>query len=227
MLVEPYLFQASPALSSSASNLPITGFNFSPGSPSVDHSSTSSNLASVPLLTNRESSAESTHQSVKTTAFQDLGVLVRDDGQAAFRKAVTATNPPHFPCTFSFLKCAAEFADEEQWRTHCLSHFHLNPPPKSVLCPFCHNFDQTFNDPYAAWEARMHHIASHYRAGCALPRSRPDFDLFRYLWQKDIISHADLKELEGNFYLQKQPEAYVVTTHQERRNERGTARLRR
>ena len=73
----------------------------------------------------------------------------------------------------------------------------------------------------------MCHIASHHRAGHALQSSRPDFDLFRYLWQNKIISHADLKELEGNYYLQKRPEAYLVTTHQERRNERGAVRSRR
>ena len=223
-----YINEANPTVQSSASNPPITSFNLSPRSPSVgSSSSTSLKLASVPPLTNKETSAESTRQSVTTTTLQDRGVLVRDSGEDAFRKATLTTNPLYFPCTFNFLNCTDSFADEEQWKTHCLSHFHLKPPPKSVLCPFCHDFEQTFNDPYAAWEARMHHIASHYRAGYALPRSRPDFKLFRHLWQKNIISDADLKELEGNYYLQREPEAYVVTTHQERRNERGTIRLRR
>lgn len=226
IFVRPYINGADPACQTSASN-PVTDPNLTPKPHSTNSRlSTSTNLASTPSLTNKETSAESTCQSVKTTAIQDRRVLVRDNGDDAFRRATIATNPLFFPCIFSFLKCTESFADEEEWTTHCLSHFHPEPPPKAVLCPFCHDFDQKLDDRYAAWNARMHHIASHYRAGHALLQSRPDFDLFRYLWQREIISYADYRELEGNYYLQREPEAYVVTTYQEKRNERGTTRLR-
>ncbi|KAF2141197.1 uncharacterized protein K452DRAFT_36270 [Aplosporella prunicola CBS 121167] len=136
------------------------------------------------------------------------GYDLLEEGPDAVLYAPTATSPetrllPVYECSFDFLRCrqaysAANVPDPERaWRTHVLSHFGGQPPPRSVRCPLCDNFEYTDQTPGRAWEKRMTHIAEHHRAGHTLATARPDFHLYQYLWQKRIIDDAELKELKG------------------------------
>jgi len=122
-------------------------------------------------------------------------------------------------CAFWFLGCgySAEPDDTEEWKTHCLSHFRGSPPPRTVVCPLCGEFEgSTFNDGYEAWDARMDHVAFHHDNGYSLAASRPDFKLFQYLWKKKIISNAELKELKGNTHLSHPNRIYTVSSGEAR-----------
>lgn len=116
------------------------------------------------------------------------GVLVRQ-----LNKPCLST----YECSFWFLNCCYVSEDQEEWRTHCLSHFEGEDPPKSILCPLC-DFQGTWEDGWTAWDARQSHLSDqHFSRGETLKTSRPDFHLFQHLWQKRLIEDQDLKELKG------------------------------
>lgn len=103
---------------------------------------------------------------------------------------------PAYPCAFWFLDCAFSSTSITEWKTHCLSHFRRNGPPKSASCPLC-PFTVKGAD---AWDRRMDHVAhAHHARGEGLEASKPDFAMFKWLWKKRLISNAMLKELEGDF----------------------------
>ena len=113
------------------------------------------------------------------------------------------------PCCFSFLRCSYWSSDMDEWYTHCSSHFHGQPPPTRVQCPYC---DIPFRQGSDAWEARMHHIADHHiQSGAALGQPRPDSQLFSYLWEQRLITDAQLQELRVHHYLSNAPSYYTVT----------------
>ncbi|OJD35601.1 zinc c2h2 [Diplodia corticola] len=122
--------------------------------------------------------------------------LLEPDADGVLVQPPPATTPV-YECTFHFLACRFWTRDEADWRLHNLCHFHGNPPPRSVTCPLCDQWGFDGADGAAAWDARMSHLAAHVRMGATLATSRPDFKLFRYLWQKRIIDDAEYKELNG------------------------------
>ncbi|KAJ5112613.1 hypothetical protein N7532_000658 [Penicillium argentinense] len=44
-----------------------------------------------------------------------------------------------YTCLFHMLDCHESFADENNWRTHVLSHFRTHPTPRTARCPLCPN----------------------------------------------------------------------------------------
>lgn len=127
----------------------------------------------------------------------------------AFRDA--QQDPPVLQCPFPFLHCTRHYAMEnmDDWFEHSLSHFirrvgrHTVPivPPTSTTCCFC---EMVFEDPdgLACWMERMRHVAWHHHAGHSLAHARPDFKLFRFLWENRIIDNAEYRELSR---LRQQP----------------------
>ncbi|KAF9639690.1 hypothetical protein BFW01_g11496 [Lasiodiplodia theobromae] len=146
--------------------------------------------------------------------------LLEPDVDGALVQPQVSTAPV-YECTFNFLGCRFMTPDEADWRLHNLSHFHGNVPPRSVACPLC-DFGFDADDGRTAWEARMSHLAAHVRMGETLATSRPDFKLFRYLWQKRIIDDAEYKELNGRGTLaaRSHPEDPSHTTEGPRFDER-------
>jgi hypothetical protein len=173
--------------SSSASQHPPSLFNYSEATPTETSISTglASRFSGVPLL---------------------------EDNNGVLERPLNLTRQPVFECSFWFLSCSYISLDIEEWRTHCLSHFRGEEPPKSVQCPLCDDFKLTHENGWVAWDYRMEHIANHHRVGHKLRTSRPDFHLFQHLWQKRLIDDQDLKELKGgNHNLTRPPVNYTVT----------------
>ena len=129
---------------------------------------------------------------------------VESDGVLTARRSV------HFPmqleCSFYLLDCHLVFSDFEDWLTHSLDHFSrrvLNGPsksvhpPTSVACCFC---DKRFThvDGRKAWRHRMVHVMNHHLLGHRVAHARPDFELYKYLWDNHIIEDAVYWEIKGN-----------------------------
>jgi hypothetical protein len=183
-----YIHQRAPSTHSLTSHAPPSLYNNSTSTPTETSISTS--LASyfppgVPLLEENPSLG---------------GVLERT-------LHTTLQSPPIFECAFWFLNCSYASADEEEWKTHCLSHFRGEEPPRSVTCPLCDDFSFSCGDSkgetgWYAWEMRMQHVALHHHSrGVGVRRtSRPEFKLYQHLWMKRLIDDQDLKELKGGNY---------------------------
>ncbi|CAN9170884.1 unnamed protein product [Alternaria alternata] len=94
---------------------------------------------------------------------------------------------PRYECSFSFLSCSYVSLNAEKWKTHCQSHFRGREPPQTVDCPLC-DFQYTSADGWAAWDRRVEHfkVSHHDRDQTTLRFSRPEFSLFKHLWQKRL-----------------------------------------
>ena len=104
-------------------------------------------------------------------------------------------------CPFNLLYCLKDFANEEDWVNHSLTHFntrnHVVGPPTRNRCCFC---DLTFESDNAleSWANRMQHVHFHHHLGHRLAVARPDFELFKYLYDNHLIDDATYKDLRGN-----------------------------
>ena len=113
------------------------------------------------------------------------------------------TVPPRRPleCPFNLLYCLRDFASEKDWVEHSLTHFNTENrvvgPPKCNRCCFC---DTQFEDSNAlkSWGERMQHVRLHHQLGHRLAIARPDFELFKYLYDNRLISDADYKDFKGH-----------------------------
>ena len=105
------------------------------------------------------------------------------------------------PFNSAFL-CPLTFSNEKDWIDHSLEHFctkerRVIDPPTLNSCCFCEAQFYSPN-PLASWGQRMHHVCLHHCLGHRLGHARPDFALFKYLFDKHLISDADYRELKGN-----------------------------
>jgi hypothetical protein len=174
--------------------------------------------SSVPALTNScsslESISEDSVESIEPIPRQGVQLLVPDGVEV-----LEEDHPqPTFQCCFWFLNCFFETSDEDGWNTHCLHHFKGASPPRANQCLLC---DTPFFelDGTESWKRRMAHMAEHMKNGQTLAASRPDFHLFKYLWQQRIINDIDYQELMGNYHLNHAPRPFVLTN--------GPSRIRR
>lgn len=131
-----------------------------------------------------------------------------DDGTGALRPSrfpPMRNTPAVLECPFNLLRCTAHFAmhNSQEWLDHSLSHFSVRrprprttAPPKSSQCCFCAKSFKN-SDGVVCWTQRMVHVAWHHHAGYKLSHARPDFPLFRYLYEEGIIGSVDYREL-GN-----------------------------
>lgn len=130
-------------------------------------------------------------------------------------------------CPFSFLDCLRSFGNFEDWWEHSLTHFGQWGPPSSSRCCFC---DMQFSAATGreCWKKRMEHVTVHHKLGDRLAHARPDFGMFKYLWDKKLISSAEYKDLQGNGHRgddhdrsQSSLPAAVTSTNTNREHRRG------
>lgn len=158
-------------------------------------SSTGSNV--VPGLT-RSTSAASSAASIDTdlASFLDATRLLEDDGDGNLVVPNTRRPDCDYTCIFHAIDCIETFECFEQWKTHCLSHFRGKPIPQQGRCSLC-DFSTESVQPGAAWHRLLHHIAiRHFENGETLATSRPDFELYRHLFNHRIITFAQFKSLQ-------------------------------
>lgn len=136
------------------------------------------------------------------------GLLVPDNSGALTPNHLpplrdTLRDPPVLECPFNSFRCTRYYAMEniKEWFDHSLTHFRVGGrhprillPPISNQCCFC---DKKFynTDGLQCWMDRMKHVAWHHHAGHKLAHARPDFKLFRYLWENGIIDNTEYREL--------------------------------
>ncbi|KAF1966245.1 hypothetical protein BU23DRAFT_574199 [Bimuria novae-zelandiae CBS 107.79] len=181
-----------------------------------------SNASAHPPSLYHYSDATPTETSISTgLASQFSGVPLLEENNGVLERPLTQCRSPMYECAFWFLSCSNVFHEKEEWKEHCLSHFHTEEPPAFVRCPLC-DFEYQDNDGRTAWNVRMDHIASeHVERGETLKTSRPDFGLFQHLWCKRLIDDQDLKELKGgNHNLERPPSNFTVTNSRRERDVR-------
>ncbi|KAF2741159.1 hypothetical protein EJ04DRAFT_518332 [Polyplosphaeria fusca] len=188
----------------------------------------SSTASQHPPSLYNHSEATPTETSISTGLASRLsGVPLLEDVNGVLEWRPNQVRQPVFECSFWFLGCSYISTDQEEWRTHCLSHFRGEEPPKSVQCPLCEDFRHTYDNGWTAWHYRMEHVAYHHQMGVTLRASRPDFHLFQHLWQKRLIDDQDLKELKGgNHNLTRPPSNFTVTNGRHGRGGRDRRGLR-
>ena len=104
------------------------------------------------------------------------------------------------PFNLAFL-CPLTFSNEDDWMRHSLTHFIKDgravEPPMLNKCCFC---DKEFSSPrpFQSWGERMRHVCLHHCLGHRLAHARPDFALFKYLFDNRLISDGDYRDLKGN-----------------------------
>jgi hypothetical protein len=213
---------------------PYSSYSSSPPNPRSSHRSTSSmapacihqqpsNASTHPPSLYHYSDATPTETSISTgLASRFSGVPLLEDNNGVLEQRLTQIRQPAYECSFWFLSCSYISYDQEEWATHCLSHFRGEEPPKSVQCPLCDQFQYTCDNGWISWKERMEHVGFHHSIlGETLRTSRPDFHLFQHLWQKRLIDDQDLKELKGgNHNLTRPPSNFVVTNTQRGRETR-------
>jgi len=104
-------------------------------------------------------------------------------------------------CPFNLLYCLKDFADEQEWVLHSLTHFNTRHrvvgPPKRNECCFCGRLFESDN-ALESWAWRMQHVQFHHHLGHRLAFARPDFELFKYLYDNHLIDDATYKDLKGS-----------------------------
>jgi hypothetical protein len=195
--------------------------------PALIHQSAPS--AHPPSLRSCYTEATPTETSVSTGLVNHLpGVPLLEDNDGVLELPRAHMPTPVFECVFWFLSCGYISRDQEEWTTHCDSHFRGEEPPQTVQCPLC-DWAMTSSHGWDSWAARMQHLAcDHVMLGQTLRTSRPDFNLFHHLWRRRLIDDQDYKELlGGNHNLGRPPGNFVETNGRDRRREREERRYRR
>ena len=113
-----------------------------------------------------------------------------------------------FDCPFnapvSSLSCSVRFYNFEEWQAHSISHFKEVGPPQNVQCCFC---NKSFSGIIGVetWKDYMRHLATHQREGCQMLNARPSFDLYKYMFEKHLISSLEYRALQMNpaYYITK------------------------
>ncbi|KAH7398831.1 hypothetical protein DE146DRAFT_507655 [Phaeosphaeria sp. MPI-PUGE-AT-0046c] len=174
--------------------------------------------------------ATPTETSISTGLANHLsaGVTLLEDNNGVLELPRAQIHTPIYECVFWFLSCRYISHCQEEWTTHCESHFRGEDPPHAVQCPLC-DWIWSHPDGRTSWSAKMQHLAQeHTMLGQTLRTSRPDFDLFHHLWRKRLIDDQDYKELlGGNHNLGRLPGNFVELNGRERRRDREERRHRR
>lgn len=141
--------------------------------------------ASSASSSRRSSATEGTEMYSPSTAASSVSSPTNDP--ALF---YDQTEPQYWlQCTFHEIGCKVQFYphDRESWRSHCLSHWRNQSPPKDCICIFC---DEQFRGS-SAWNNRILHIEGHLAGGAQVERdSRPDFALYRHMYKKGLIGET-------------------------------------
>jgi len=217
---------SSPLWADYSRSLRSGGSSMAPGA--MIHQSAAS--ARPPSLVSYLTEATPTETSVSTGLANHLsGAVLLEENNGVLELPRTQVPVPVYECAFWFLNCAYISRNQEEWMTHCESHFRGEEPPRSVQCPLCEWSISSLDDGRMSWHARMQHVATeHTMLGQTLRTSRPDFDLYRYLWKMRLIDDQDYKELQGgNHNLARRLGNFTETGGRERRRDRDERRHRR
>ncbi|KAF2145963.1 uncharacterized protein K452DRAFT_304964 [Aplosporella prunicola CBS 121167] len=204
------LLAKNPSLQQSAYQRPLAMWSNDPSEDQTKRLAAYYSLPVVPHPRDGRGDDEYPHDDTALELVPGYTLLEEDTDAVQHAPMFTTIGPetrflPAYECSFDFLHCRRFFSainvpdgdPEQAWRTHVLSHFNGHPPPRSVCCPLCDDFEYTDATPGLAWDKRMEHVAEHHRAGHTLAKARPDVHLYQYLWQKRIIDDAELKELKS------------------------------
>ena len=150
----------------------------------------------LPAYTNAPTNSDTVSLSSSFGGRQLAPRLLEQPRQAGGALEIPPPPTPVFECPFNFRRCLLTFANKEEWFTHSLSHFQDVDPPKTNKCCFC---DDEFSAPTGmeCWRKRMTHVASHHELRCRLAFARPDFEMFKYLWDNKVIKTVEFKDLMG------------------------------
>lgn len=160
----------------------------------TQHSSTASTYLPSLTTTNTASDADSVSTGLASYLDHQPFLEEENDGVLVQRPEL---RPTLYRCPFFFLPCSYQSTDEEEWRTHCLSHFRRKPPPRSVQCCMCTGWSATYETGKQAWQVKMDHLAWHAQRGQDVRNSPPDFHLFQHLWQQRVIDDCELQQLRN------------------------------
>lgn len=119
-------------------------------------------------------------------------------------------------CPFRFLKCTFSTTRESSWRSHSLAHFQNRRLPRTAFCSLCRKtFGISTNardaDREPVWAQKMHSLYNHLRTGLSFGHAAPEFELFRQLWQKELIDVSGYQELVQNQYLSHAPRSAAIS----------------
>ena len=99
-------------------------------------------------------------------------------------------------CPFQVLDCQVVFADVVEFKSHFFSHFRGHHLPQYATCFLCGVafFQPPERDPSLIWNNMLDHmIYDHFRAGEDMAVIKADVALMRYMWNRGLVSHAQLK----------------------------------
>ena len=107
-----------------------------------------------------------------------------------------------YDCPFDKLSCLLTFQSVSDWHNHSLTHFKSGngqrfAPPTRNKCPFCDNVF-TGSNGHSSWGSRMEHVKLHHQNGQRLARTgRIDPELYRHLWNHNVIDELEFKDITG------------------------------
>ena len=109
-----------------------------------------------------------------------------------------------FDCPFFALPCYVRLDNCKEWQAHSISHFKEVGPPQNVQCCFC---NKSFSGIIGieTWKDYMRHLANHQTEGCQMVNARPSFDLYKYMFENNLISSSEYRSLQMNpaYYITK------------------------
>ncbi|MCJ1233644.1 hypothetical protein MMC14_001602 [Varicellaria rhodocarpa] len=97
-------------------------------------------------------------------------------------------------CPFHSLSCFQTLDSFQDWLKHTLVHFGEVGPPPSVPCGSC---DKTFSrsSTLESWKDYMTHLTDHQREDDETVKSSLHLDLYKYMYEKSLITSSIYKDL--------------------------------
>ena len=168
-----------------------------------------SSLPALTLATSRPTSSIASSVGVRAADGQQR-LLELDHGGVLVVPPLQERRILECPFNLAYF-CLMTFSNEEDWIEHSLTHFNTKQravdPPTSNRCCFC---EEKFYSPrrFQSWADKMRHVCLHHCLGHRLAHARPDFEIFKYLFDNRLISDAEYRDLKGNSQNRSQRAAY-------------------
>jgi hypothetical protein len=187
-------------------------------------------ITSVPSLASSRSTYQSAslqsyeaRSAVKETFFDEDGNILVDrrSVDSTFAEQSLAVQP--LRCLFSDLACGRTFSDVSSCISHSKTHFRGQSPLRQLACAFAHcDWKVDSGSGEEAWSERSVHLACDHDmfAECHRPWKK-DMELYRHLWQLDLVSNAQFQELRAFGKLETESSACISTQSASRDRRRG------
>jgi hypothetical protein len=133
---------------------------------------------------------------------------------------ISNTDPvPLYLFSFWLFHCRYTSHMWGEWKTHCWDHFGVNGTLKSPQCPLCPWPVPECRD----WSAMMKF--AYEMTDQNMKNSTRDRGLEVCLWQNDLVSEQDYKELQSGTFNSEEPQGnFVESTGRERRGQKRGVR---